>query len=115
VAEQGRSGGPPGVPVAERTGGGEGPAGIDGVPRGERPAVADELVDTEQEVLVRLALEVERAGAEGGGARPGPGLRGDDRSVQVVRGGGGPPGLRDAAPAPALTLDEVGPAVPAHP
>src|SRR5215218_10324498 len=69
--------------------------------------MADELIDAVEEVVVCLALEVERGGAEAGRVHPGPNLGGDHGPAVQVRGRGGPSGLGDLAPAPALTLEQV--------
>src|SRR5829696_10035561 len=69
--------------------------------------MADELIDAVEEVVVCLALQVERGGAEGGRVHPGPDLGGDHGPAVQVRCRGGPSGLGDPPPAPAFTLEQI--------
>ena len=91
-AEPGELGGelghrrPPGVAVIQRAGGVERPAQPVDVGCAVGPAVADEVGDPEQQVLMRLGEEVQRRGAEGRGVHPGPHLAGD-HLAPVVMGG----------------------------
>ena len=91
-AEPGELGGelghprPPGVAVIQRACGVERPAQPVDVGCAVGPAVADEVGDPEQQVLMRLGEEVQRRGAEGRGVHPGPHLAGD-HLAPVVMGG----------------------------
>ena len=58
--------GPPGVAVIQRARGVEGPAQARCVGRGVRPAVAHEVRDAQQQMLMRLPQQIQRRGAEGG-------------------------------------------------
>ncbi len=73
--------------------------------------MGDDLVDAAEQVLVQLAAQVERGGAERRGVHPCPGLRRHHRPAVHLGGGGRPPRLRDVGPAPALALEAVGEAV----
>ena len=105
---------PPGVAVVDGSGGVEHPAQSRRIGRRVRPAVPDELVDSAQQVLVRLALEVEWGRPERRRVHPGPHLRRDHLAAVEVAGRRGPPAGRQLLPAPALTLEQVGEPVAAE-
>src|SRR6266699_629341 len=69
--------------------------------------MADELVDTREEVLVGFRLDVEGRRPEGRRMQPGPGLRCGHRLAEEVRGGGGPARRGEGAEAPAFAVDRV--------
>src|SRR5699024_2725355 len=82
--------------------------------RGVRPPVPDQLVAAEEEMLMRLALEVHRSGAERWRMHPGPRLRGDDLAPVQVSSRGSPAQLRQLGPSAALTLDQIRGSARAH-
>ena len=98
----------PGVVGAEDGCGVEAPAGLGG--RGWRVgvAVADELIDAEEEHAVGFSFHIERGGAEGGGMQPGPGLGGGDVAVVEMACGCGPTGEGELTPSRAFSFGEVG-------
>src|SRR5690606_28957091 len=92
--------GPPGVAVVERGGGVEDVADAGAVARRRRPAVPEELVDAAEHVLVHLADDVERRGAERWRVVPCPGLGGDDARADEAGARGGPAALCEVPPSP---------------
>jgi hypothetical protein len=80
----------PGVVVVEDCGGVKGPAGFSGLRGGVGPAVADDLVDADEEVEVGFGFHVEGRGAEDGGVEPCEGFGGGDVVAEEMVGGGGP-------------------------
>ena len=99
--------GPPGVTVIQGAGRIEGPAEPLRVGGRVGPAVAHEVRDPQQQVLMRLGQQIQRRGAEGRGVHPGPHLARDHLAAVQMRGRRRPAGLGQGRPARALALDQV--------
>ena len=98
----------PGIVAVEDGGGVEGLAWLAGGGWGVRPAVADDLVDAEEEHAVGFDLHFEGRGAESWRVEPGEGFCGYDVAMVEVGGGSGPAGVRKLATLGAFALGEVG-------
>ena len=101
--------GVPGVVVVEGGGGVEDQPGSGTlIGRGVRPAVADDLVFSHDEVDVGFGFHIERRGSKDGGVEPGEGLSGGDVVTEDVVGGGGPAECGKRTPLWALAFREPG-------
>src|SRR4051812_13114861 len=92
--------------VVEDGGGVEAPAGLADLGGGVWPAVADDLVGSNEEVKVGFGFHIERSGAEDGGMEPCESLGGGDVVAEDVVGGGGPAEGIEGSPAGSFAFGE---------